>query len=86
MSTVNVEMHGDLGRVRCVLCMKDFEAREEWMEMFRMGEAPWCPACKERCKRSHLPLGLELMSRYEPGEQVGKGATGGIVTPVDSIV
>jgi NAD-dependent histone deacetylase SIR2 len=50
MSTVNVEMHGELGRVRCVLCMKDYEARAEWMEMFREGAAPSCPACEERCE------------------------------------
>ncbi|KAK4686726.1 hypothetical protein P7C73_g3393, partial [Tremellales sp. Uapishka_1] len=49
-STRNVELHGDLGRVRCVLCYKDFEAREEWMEAFREGEAPDCPACMERCE------------------------------------
>ena len=44
-STRNVEMHGDLGRVRCVLCMTDYEARVMWMETFRGGEAPNCPAC-----------------------------------------
>lgn len=47
-TTKNVEMHGDLGRVRCVLCMADFEAKLEWMEMFRMGCAPWCPSCETR--------------------------------------
>lgn len=49
--TRNVELHGDLGRVRCVLCYTDYDARIEWVEMFREGEAPDCPACKERCKR-----------------------------------
>ena len=47
-STRNVELHGDLGRVRCVLCMKDYEARLEWVGMFRDGLAPDCPACIER--------------------------------------
>lgn len=46
--TRNVELHGDLGRVRCVLCMKDYEAVIEWVEMFREGEAPNCPSCEER--------------------------------------
>ena len=49
-ATRNVEMHGDLGRVRCVLCMTDYEAKAGWMEVFREGEAPNCPACEERCK------------------------------------
>ena len=48
--TRNVELHGDLGRVRCVLCMSDFEATDEWVEMFREGEAPPCPACELRCE------------------------------------
>lgn len=47
--TRNVELHGDLGRVRCVLCFSDFEASDEWVEMFREGEAPDCPACWKRC-------------------------------------
>ncbi|WWD17235.1 hypothetical protein CI109_101673 [Kwoniella shandongensis] len=48
--TKNVELHGDLGRVRCVLCMKDYEATNEWIEMFREGDAPECPSCLERCE------------------------------------
>lgn len=48
--TRNVELHGDLGRVRCVLCYTDYEARQEWVLMFREGEAPECPACQARCK------------------------------------
>lgn len=48
--TRNVELHGDLGRVRCVLCFSDFEACDEWVEMFREGEAPDCPACWKRCE------------------------------------
>ena len=47
-TTKNIEMHGDLGRVRCVLCMADFEAKPEWMEMFREGCAPRCPSCESR--------------------------------------
>ncbi|WVR06964.1 hypothetical protein IAU60_004000 [Kwoniella sp. DSM 27419] len=48
--TRNVELHGDLGRVRCVLCFKDFEAIEEYVQLFREGEAPDCPACMDRCQ------------------------------------
>ncbi|KAK8864464.1 hypothetical protein IAR55_001713 [Kwoniella newhampshirensis] len=48
--TKNVELHGDLGRVRCVLCMKDYEAKHEWIEIFREGDAPECPSCLDRCE------------------------------------
>lgn len=56
--TRNVELHGDLGRVRCVLCMKDYEAKEEYIEMFRTGDAPDCPCCLERS---------ESITRCRPG-------------------
>lgn len=55
--TRNVELHGDLGRVRCVLCFADFAAREDWIEMFREGEAPGCPACEARCELFLLGAG-----------------------------
>lgn len=48
--TRNVELHGDLGRVRCVFCQRDYELKVEWLDMFREGEAPDCPACCERSK------------------------------------
>ena len=57
-STRNVELHGDLGRVRCVLCMKDYEALKEWTELFREGEAPDCPSCLERCELLYLEIWL----------------------------
>ncbi|WVQ72472.1 hypothetical protein IAR50_002025 [Cryptococcus sp. DSM 104548] len=50
LGTKNVELHGDLGRVRCVLCFSDYEATAEYVEMFREGEAPECPSCMERCE------------------------------------
>lgn len=49
----NVELHGDLGRVRCVLCFTDFEAKREWLEGYDGGEMPDCPACEERSKLDH---------------------------------
>ncbi|KAL1411535.1 NAD-dependent deacetylase hst3 [Vanrija albida] len=48
--TRNVELHGDLGRVRCVLCFADYEAERQYVDMFREGEAPHCPACQQRCE------------------------------------
>jgi NAD-dependent histone deacetylase SIR2 len=60
-STRNVELHGDLGRVRCVLCMKDYEASLEWVGMFRDGLAPDCPACIERSKSAGVDFVCELI-------------------------
>ena len=47
-TTRNVELHGDLGRVRCTLCWTDYEATKGWTDMMREGEAPDCPKCSER--------------------------------------
>jgi NAD-dependent SIR2 family protein deacetylase len=49
-TTRNVELHGDLGRVRCTLCFTDYAADKGWVEMMREGEAPECPKCLERCE------------------------------------
>jgi NAD-dependent histone deacetylase SIR2 len=82
-STKNVELHGDLGRVRCVLCMTDYEARRDWVDMFREGEGPDCPACIERSadrvarSARALPVGklrpaIVLYDEPHPlGDQIG---------------
>ena len=51
-TTRNVELHGDLGRVRCTLCFSDYAAEKVWIEMMREGEAPECPKCLDRCELS----------------------------------
>ena len=46
--TKNIQLHGDIHRVRCMVCSASYEFTEEYVEMFREGEAPECPACEER--------------------------------------
>lgn len=48
----NVELHGDLGRVRCCLCQTDYPSTEQYVGDYREGLMPDCPACEERCKLS----------------------------------
>ncbi|WWC89252.1 uncharacterized protein L201_004172 [Kwoniella dendrophila CBS 6074] len=48
--TKNIELHGDLQRVRCILCQKDFPTNKDWLKSFQLGQAPECPACLERCE------------------------------------
>jgi NAD-dependent histone deacetylase SIR2 len=52
----NVELHGDLGRVRCVLCFKDFPASKEMVEFYMDGVMPDCPACEERSESTTCAL------------------------------
>jgi NAD+-dependent protein deacetylase SIR2 len=46
----NVQLHGDIHRVRCTLCSVDLPCKEEYLQHFAAGLAPECPECTSRCK------------------------------------
>ena len=48
----NVQLHGDIHRVRCTLCSVDLPCAEEYLQLFADGLAPDCPECTSRCKLS----------------------------------
>lgn len=41
----NVQLHGDIHRVRCTLCSTDLPCTEEHLRLFGQGRAPDCPQC-----------------------------------------
>ncbi|KXN88747.1 NAD-dependent histone deacetylase HST3 [Leucoagaricus sp. SymC.cos] len=41
----NVQLHGDIHRVRCVSCSAEYPCTEEHLSMFEQGTAPDCPEC-----------------------------------------
>jgi NAD+-dependent protein deacetylase SIR2 len=45
----NVQLHGDIHRVRCTLCSADLPCKEEYLQLFTSGLAPDCPECTSRC-------------------------------------
>jgi NAD-dependent histone deacetylase SIR2 len=45
----NVQLHGDIHRVRCTFCAADFPCSNSHLEMFNTGIPPDCPDCLERC-------------------------------------
>lgn len=45
----NVQLHGDIRRVRCAFCSADFLFTEEHTKSFLEGIAPDCPDCVLRC-------------------------------------
>ncbi len=45
----NVQLHGDIHRVRCTLCSVDLQCKEEYLQLFTSGLAPDCPECTSRC-------------------------------------
>lgn len=46
--TKNVQLHGDIHQVRCIVCQTSYPFSPEFVVSFREGEAPDCPACEER--------------------------------------
>ncbi|KAH9913192.1 DHS-like NAD/FAD-binding domain-containing protein [Fomitopsis serialis] len=56
----NVQLHGDIHRVRCTFCSADFPCNLEYMNTFDTGAAPDCPECVtrsiDRVARSARPL------------------------------
>ncbi|KDQ64047.1 hypothetical protein JAAARDRAFT_187428 [Jaapia argillacea MUCL 33604] len=56
----NVQLHGDIHRVRCTFCSAELACTEEYMEVFERGQAPDCPECSARSQarlaRSARPL------------------------------
>ncbi|KZV74873.1 DHS-like NAD/FAD-binding domain-containing protein, partial [Peniophora sp. CONT] len=56
----NVQLHGDIHRVRCTFCSVDLPCTEEHLRLFGVGQAPDCPECafraQERVARSARPI------------------------------
>ena len=48
----NVQLHGDIHRVRCMACSAEYPCDEEHLAFFENGSAPDCPECLTRCKLS----------------------------------
>jgi NAD-dependent histone deacetylase SIR2 len=46
----NVQLHGDIHRVRCVACSAEYPCSEDHLVVFEKGKAPECPECLSRCK------------------------------------
>lgn len=55
----NVQLHGDIHRVRCMSCSADYPCTEHHLMMFNKGTPPDCPECLSRCTR-YLPVSNEL--------------------------
>jgi NAD+-dependent protein deacetylase SIR2 len=47
----NVQLHGDIHRVRCTMCSKEYPCTSRYLEVFSTGDCPDCPECTSRCKR-----------------------------------
>ncbi|RDB29419.1 NAD-dependent histone deacetylase HST3 [Hypsizygus marmoreus] len=56
----NVQLHGDIHRVRCMSCSAEYPCTPEHLTMFREGTPPTCPECavrlNARVARSARPI------------------------------
>jgi NAD+-dependent protein deacetylase SIR2 len=59
----NVQLHGDIHRVRCALCSADLPCKEEYLQLFAAGLAPDCPECTSRCM---FRVVVEIFPRADP--------------------
>lgn len=46
----NIQLHGDIHRVRCTFCSAELPCTAEHLDVFNSGLAPNCPECTTRCK------------------------------------
>ncbi|KAF5368635.1 hypothetical protein D9758_002328 [Tetrapyrgos nigripes] len=44
----NVQLHGDIHRVRCMSCSAEFPCLQEHLDLFDTGLSPECPECLQR--------------------------------------
>lgn len=54
----NVQLHGDIHRVRCTFCSAEFPCTPDHLQSFDAGVPPDCPECTSRCTSS-WPLVLQ---------------------------
>ncbi|KIJ46346.1 hypothetical protein M422DRAFT_249935 [Sphaerobolus stellatus SS14] len=79
----NVQLHGDIHSVRCVLCSAELQCTSEHIEAFSEGVPPNCPQCQTRCdervaraaravKIGTLRPAIVLYDEHHPfGEDIG---------------
>ena len=65
----NVQLHGDIHRVRCTVCSADYPCSTSYLELFSQGFPPDCPGCTARCELSEqfilVLLELTLGSQHK---------------------
>ena len=60
----NVQLHGDIHRVRCTLCSMEYPCSEEHLQSFKTGVPPSCPECTLRCKLPHWVISTTVADAY----------------------
>ena len=67
----NIQLHGNIHRVRCTACSAEFPCTQEHLRYFSEGMPPSCSECLTRCKSSfhvfcYLPCFSHHVSSQRP--------------------
>ncbi|KAL5535796.1 HST3 [Sanghuangporus sanghuang] len=94
----NVQLHGDIRRVRCTLCSAEYLFTDEHMHAFLEGTAPDCPDCASRSearvarsaralKIGKLRPGIVLYDEPHPlGDDIGSIQSGDLSRKPDLLI
>lgn len=72
----NVQLHGDIHRVRCMSCSAEYSCTAAHLKMFNEGSPPDCPECLSRCTYHILILYLSEKLIPNPSSQSSSGPLG----------
>ena len=70
----NVQLHGDVHRVRCTVCSADYPCSMPYLEMFTQGFPPDCPDCTTRCEWLNIFVVLWTDSNLSAQARVARSA------------
>lgn len=71
----NVQLHGNIHRLRCILCKASFDFTEDYLKLLGDGTAPKCQDCVERCAYSYRPsivVNFLLTEQLSANERVAR--------------
>lgn len=70
----NVQLHGDIHRVRCMSCSAEYPCTQEHLVMFTEGTPPNCPECASRRESIVVICIMYLnLSQWKPASPVPPG-------------
>lgn len=58
----NVQLHGDIHRVRCISCSAEYPCTADHLEFFNQGKSPDCPECLQRCECLLFKLSRSILN------------------------
>jgi NAD-dependent protein deacetylases, SIR2 family len=64
----NVQLHGDIHRVRCISCSAEYPCTKDHLSTFTQGMPPDCPECLARCEHHFIGSSLLRCTDSSPAQ------------------